>query len=145
MTATLRHRTAGRTLSRLAAGLVLCALLGCGGGEEPAPDRPPEQLAYHDLPMITVNLDEPELTRYIRATITVGVEEEQSGEAKEQLESHGPEIRDALHMFFRTKRLSELRGSANLDRTLLEVRGRINDILPEPYAERVLFKTVAVQ
>ncbi len=113
----------------------------------PVPDQPGE-LRYFDFEPITVNINEPRLARYIRATITVAFRAEDYGRGKSMVERKLPELRNLLTVYLASLTLEEIRGEKNLNRIRREIRNKLNEHLwPEqkPLIETIFLKEFAVQ
>ena len=103
----------------------------------------------YDLETVIANLDEPGVTRYLRATITI----ELSNEMDERkglpfMDSMALELRDWLTTYFAGLSLERIRGTRNLSRIKKEIRDHFNVILfPEtkPFVEGIFLKDFAVQ
>lgn len=103
----------------------------------------------YDLEPVVANLDEPGVTRYVRATITLELSPEIAQEAGEVfLEEKKPVLVDWLTTYLAGLSLERVRGTSNLSRIKKEIRDHFNEMLfPEskPFVHRILFKEFAVQ
>lgn len=109
---------------------------------------PKDDYAYYEFEGITVNLDEPRLARYIRATIILAIRVEKSQDAIQRLEKKKPELTNWLTIFLASRTLEEVRGARSLNRMRREIRDSFNEQLwpnRAPVIEHVLFKDFAVQ
>lgn len=104
---------------------------------------------YDKVEPVVANLDEPGVTRYIRATVMLeingGVDRVQM---EEFLNEKNPIVKDWLTTYFAGLSLEDVRGSRNLSRIKQEIQDHLNEMLfPEsrPMVKRVLFKEFAVQ
>lgn len=107
-----------------------------------------EQYVYHDFEPVTVNLDEPRLPRYIRATITVAVAAADNAGASKVIERRKPELKHWLTVYLAGLSLDEVRGSKKLNRIRREIEDAFNEQLwpdERPRINHVLFKEFAVQ
>jgi len=141
-----------------AAGYGTGTLIGGASAEttepEPAPveNAPPDtgdqvQLQYKDFEPITVNLDEPRLARYIRATITVAVLPDDFDKVGTLIDDKMPVLRDWLTVYLASCTLDDVRGAANLNRIRREVLDAFNQQLwpdQKPRIQDVLFKEFTV-
>ena len=98
---------------------------------------------------IIANLDEPGVTRYLRAGITLLVSSEVDQEnGKTFLNDKELLLRDSLHAYFADLSLEDVRGRRNIERIKRQVRELFNEVLfPEskPYIREVYFREFAVQ
>jgi len=123
-------------------------------GPEPAlaENAPPDtgdqtQFQYKDFEPITVNLDEPRLARYIRATITVAVLPDDLDKVSSLIDDKMPVLRDWLTVYLASCTLDDVRGAANLNRIRREVLDAFNQQLwpdQKPKIHDVLFKEFTV-
>lgn len=103
---------------------------------------------YYDLEPITVNLDEPRLARYVRATITLAFDAEQEKAVLSKVEKRLPELKNWLAVYLAGRTLDEVRGAQSLNRVRREICEAFNEqIWPQqpPRIHHVLFKEFAVQ
>ena len=102
----------------------------------------------YELEPIIVNLNEPRLARYIRATLTLVLHKEVEKVAREKLELKKSEIKSRLILYLSDLSLAEVRGGSNLNRIQREIHDSLNDWLwpnTRPLIYRVDFKEWAVQ
>jgi flagellar basal body-associated protein FliL len=119
------------------------------------PELSPQQVLqkdfeYIDFEAITVNLNEPRLERYVRATITLATREKDKPTVLEQLETKNKkkELRSWLHVYLGGLTLEDVRGPKNLNRIRREIEESFNQLLwpnRRPLIDHVLFKEFAVQ
>lgn len=103
---------------------------------------------YLDIEPITINLDEPRLARYVRATITLAFDAKQESEVTSQVEKRMPELKNWLAVYLAGRTLDEVRGAQSLNRVRREICEAFNEqIWPQqpPKIHHVLFKEFAVQ
>ncbi|MBL7134792.1 MAG: flagellar basal body-associated FliL family protein [Phycisphaerae bacterium] len=103
---------------------------------------------YYDLEPITINLDEPRLARYVRATITLAFDAKQESEVLRQVEKRLPELKNWLAVYLAGRTLDEVRGAQSLNRVRREICEAFNEqIWPQqpPRIHHVLLKEFAVQ
>jgi len=98
---------------------------------------------------IVVNLNEGRLTRYLRVSIILSVEDLQKTIASAALTEIDPTIKDWLYSFLSDKTLDDIRGQDNQQKLRVEIQAGINSQLksagyPE-YAKAVLFNEINVQ
>jgi len=116
--------------------------------EQAEPELDDAMLAYHDLEPIVVNLNEPRLTRYVRATLTLATRKEDEIAARAAIEKRMPELKNWLILYLADCSLDELRGARNLNRILREIQDSFNEKLwpdSRPLIVKVDFKEWAVQ
>ena len=104
--------------------------------------------AYFDLEPIIVNLNEPRLARYIRATLTLAVRSEDERVAKEAVEKKMPELKSWLILYLSDCSIEQVRGAANLNHVLRDIQDSFNEKLwpdSRPMIVRVSYKEWAVQ
>jgi flagellar basal body-associated protein FliL len=103
----------------------------------------------YELPPIVACLDEPSLTRYVRAAITLEMSPELDPVKGQQfLAEQEPILRDWLTTYFFGKTLLQVQGSKNIERIKVELFNSFNEILfPDSKAliKRILFKEFVIQ
>ncbi|MCK5565974.1 MAG: flagellar basal body-associated FliL family protein [Planctomycetes bacterium] len=103
----------------------------------------------YDLESVVANLDEPGVTRYLRATITLKLSDEMDPEQGMLfMDEKALELRDWLTTYIAGLSLERIRGSRNQIRIKKEIRDHYNEILfPEtkPFVVGIFFKDFAVQ
>ena len=115
---------------------------------DPKPAEETENYAYKDLEAITVNLDEPRLARYVHATVTLAIPEEDFATASAAIDAETRVLRDWLTVYLTSLTLDDVRGPANLNRIRREILDAFNqELWPEgkPLIRKVLFKEFAVK
>jgi len=103
---------------------------------------------YLDIEPITINLDEPRLARYVRATITLAFEAKNDSEVRAQVTKRIPELKNWLAVYLAGRTLDEVRGAQSLNRVRREICDAFNEqIWPQqpPRIHHVLLKEFAVQ
>jgi len=103
---------------------------------------------YYDVEPITINLDEPRLARYVRATITLAYEAQYEAEVRTQVDKRMPELKNWLAVYLAGRTLDEVRGAQSLNRVRREICEAFNEqIWPQrpPKIHHVLLKEFAVQ
>ncbi|MFA6132730.1 MAG: flagellar basal body-associated FliL family protein [Phycisphaerae bacterium] len=106
------------------------------------------ELGYYDLESVTVNLDEPRLGRYVRATIVLAMEAKDFKAASEVLNKRKPDLKSWLTVYLAGCTVEDVRGPRNLNRIRNEIRDSFNEQLwpdRKPLVAKVLFKEFAVQ
>jgi flagellar basal body-associated protein FliL len=118
--------------------------------EEPAAGETKSdvQYTYYEMEPTIVNLDEPRLARYIRASIVLAVRGENFKAVSELVDKKKPELKSWLTVYLAGCSLEDVRGPKNLNRICREVREAFNEQLwpgGKPQIEKVLLKEFAVQ
>ncbi|MEZ6068212.1 MAG: flagellar basal body-associated FliL family protein [Planctomycetaceae bacterium] len=115
------------------------------------PRKEQEQLGRGFLAIdpIVANLDESRLSRYIRVSIVLSVEDGQKEPALTALTEINPKIKDWVYGFLSGKTLDDVRGQDNQQKLRVEIQAGINSQLkaagyPE-FAKAVLFDEINVQ
>ncbi len=106
------------------------------------------QYTYYEMEPIIVNLDEPRLARYIRASVVLAVRGENYKAVTELAEKKKPEMKSWLTVYLAGCTLEDVRGPKNLNRICREVQEAFNQELwpnSKPLIEKVLLKEFAVQ
>jgi len=122
-----------------------------GPAEAISPDAEPDadQVWYLNLQPVVANLDEPGVTRYVRATLTLAVSselDEKSGTAL--LTEKAPLLTNWLTIYLAGLSLDETRGDLNLRRMQARILDSFNQILfpdTKGLIKEILFKEFAVQ
>ena len=104
---------------------------------------------YDKMDPIVANLDEPGVTRYVRASVTLEMSPEMDRIKGETfLEERKMILRDWLTTYFAGLSLEDVRGSRSLEKIKRQVQDQFNEILfsnGKPYVQRILFREFAVQ
>ncbi len=107
-----------------------------------------QEVYYHELSPVVACLDEPSLSRYVRATIILEMEAGFDPVAgAEFLKQKEPLLSNWLTKYLAGLTLIQVQGSRNLDRIQLEIYEEFNNILfpnKKPMVEKVLFKEFVV-
>lgn len=102
-----------------------------------------------DLEPVIANLNEPGVTRYVRATLTLEMSAEANQEKTVQfIEDKTPVIRNQLTIYLAGLTLEDVKGSKNLKRIQTQILDSLNELLfsdSKPLIKRVLFKEFAIQ
>lgn len=143
-----------------AGGFVLARSLGAGATAQTQPaqtETPPEpaatlsadgDFAYYHFEPITVNLAGDNMSRYIRATITLAIEVKHSKDATKRIETKKPELKNWMTVFLADCTLERVRGAKALNRLRREIKDSFNEQLwPDqtPLIHDVLFKEFFIQ
>jgi len=108
-----------------------------------------QKVWYYDLESVVANLDEPGVTRYVRATLTL----EMSSDVDEKkaavfLEEKKPILTNWLTIYLASLNLDSIRGDRNLKRIQSQILDGFNERLfpdAKPRIKHILFKEFAVQ
>lgn len=109
---------------------------------------PDSDFLYYTFPPITVNLNEPAMSRYIKMHIVLAIAPADFKEAEEVLKKKEPEVISRLTEFLADFTLTDLNGTENLNRLLRSIEDRLNDQLwPDQrrLIDHVLFKEFWIQ
>jgi flagellar basal body-associated protein FliL len=104
---------------------------------------------YYELDPVVANLDEPGVTRYVRATITLEVDAA-CGRRKaiSFFDQKKPVLTNWLTVYLASLCLEDVKGDRNLKRIQSEILSAFNETLfpdAEPQIKHVLFKEFAIQ
>jgi flagellar basal body-associated protein FliL len=141
-------------------GFVLARSMGAGASPQtqPAQAEPPigtestltagGDFAYYHFEPITVNLAGDNMSRYIRATITLAIEAKDAKEATKRIETKKPELKNWMTVFLADCTLERVRGAKALNRLRREIKDSFNEQLwpdQSPLVQDVLFKEFFIQ
>ncbi len=104
---------------------------------------------YYPLEPVVANLNEPAVTRYIRASITLEISsmlDKKNGE--KLLEEKKPVLINWLTIYLAGLTLEDIRGDKNLKRIQLQILDAFNEELfpdAKPLIKHILFKEFAIQ
>ncbi len=115
---------------------------------ETAPEGPAKAW-YYDLDPVVANLNEPSVTRYVRATFTLEVSAEMEKEKGTAfLNERKPVLINWLTVYLSSLRLDDIRGDKNLKSIQSQVCAAFNEKLfpdSKPQINQVLIKEFPVQ
>ena len=104
---------------------------------------------YFDLDPVVANLDEPGVTRYIRVTLTLEVDQEiDKKKGEEFLKEQKPILINWLAIYLAGLGLDDIRGNKNHMRIQSQILDAFNEKLfpgAKPQIKHILFKEFAVQ
>jgi flagellar basal body-associated protein FliL len=104
---------------------------------------------YYDLEPVVANLDEPGVTRYVRATITLEISSSlEQNKGVTLVEEKKPVLTNWLTIYLASLTLEDTRGDRNLKRIQLQILDAFNETLfpdAKPLIKHVLFKEFAIQ
>ncbi len=108
-----------------------------------------EKSWYHELEPVVAFLNEPDVTRLVRANLVLEVSGELPKKDGEQfLEDKKPLIVNWLTIYLSGLKISDIRGDRNLKRIQHQIKDAFNEkFFPnsKPMIKRVLFKEFAIQ
>ncbi|MGD2093593.1 MAG: flagellar basal body-associated FliL family protein [Phycisphaerales bacterium] len=145
--------SAGFTLSRLFAGSDVPEsseqdqLTQAEDAEDSADDS--QKGWYYNLEPVVANLDVPEVTRYVRATLILEISpdmDEKEGTAF--LDEKKPVLTNWLTVYLASLSINDIRGESNLKRVQSQILDAFNEKLfpdSKPKIKHILFKEFAVQ
>jgi len=119
-----------------------------GSGQKPQPDPADAELEHHDLESITINPNEPQVTRYLQVVFSLAINKEDYSDAKTTIETKSNEIKNWLITYLCDLSLDDVRGARNINRVRREVQDLLNNRLwPEgkPLIVNVSLKEWLVQ
>jgi flagellar basal body-associated protein FliL len=120
-------------------------------GEAKAEEASPEvkKIWYFDLDPIVANLNEPGVTRYVRAAITLEIDQEMEKEKGIAFFTEKkPLLINWLNIYFASLTIEDIRGDKNQRRIQSQILDKLNEkLFPEakPFIREVLFKEFAIQ
>lgn len=115
--------------------------------DTPATDT--EKTWYYDLEPVVANLDEPGVTRYVRATLTLEINASLDQQKTVPfLENKKPLLKNWLTIYLASLTVDDTRGDKNLKRIQSQILDAFNEKLfpdAKPQVRKILFKEFAVQ
>ena len=103
-----------------------------GPDERQREQQPPaneQKYRYYDLDPIIVNLNEPRLTRYIRAKLRLAISTDDYKAAEETIERRMSDVRNWLIIYLADCSIEDVRGAAKLNRILRDIQDTLNQRL----------------
>ncbi len=104
---------------------------------------------FFDLEPVVANLDEPGVTRYIRVTLTLEIDQEiDKKKGEEFLKEQKPVLTNWLSIYLAGLSLDDIRGNKNHMRIQSQILDSFNEKLfpgAKPQIKHILFKEFAVQ
>lgn len=98
--------------------------------EQPVFELPkPEETAFIPFDAVVVNLDEGNLTRYLRVAVALQVAKEKELEIKLKIDEKKAVLKNWLLNQISDKDLEEIRGAAGQNRLRREIRDQFNTVL----------------
>jgi len=107
------------------------------GAEEEEPTSRPskvpqgdeEEQTHHDLEPIVINLNEPQVTRYLRVIFSLAIADADYNTAAKTIEKKTHEMNNWLIVYLSDLSLEEVRGAKNINRVRREIQDSLNDRL----------------
>ena len=114
-----------------------------GGEQTQAEGKGGKQVYYHELPTMLVNLNTGGNGKgFLKLTVSLALENQK---AREQIKQVTPRIVDSFQVYLRQLRVSDLEGSAGMQRLREELLLRVNNTVENAKVKDVLFKEMLVQ
>ncbi len=114
-----------------------------------APTKDFQKVWYYDLQPVIANLNEPGVTRYVRASITLEINSEvDQNKGRAFLDEKKPLLTNWIAIYLASLSLEDIRGNRNLKRIQSQILDSFNEQLfpdSKPYIQHILFKEFAVQ
>ncbi|MHC4482361.1 MAG: flagellar basal body-associated FliL family protein [Planctomycetota bacterium] len=114
-----------------------------------SPTTNSQEVWYYELEPVVANLDEPGVTRYVRAALRLVINSQMNQKKTTAfLEEKKPLLTDWLNVYLASLSLEDIRGDRNLRRIQSQILDTFNEKLfpdTKPQIEKILFKEFAVQ
>jgi len=114
-----------------------------------ASSKSEQKIWYYDLEPVIANLDEPNVTRYVRAVLTLEMSPEMDAKkGKDFLDEKKPILTNWLAIYLASLSLEDIRGERNLKSIQAQVLDAFNERLfpdSKPQVKHVLFREFAIQ
>ena len=121
---------------------VLGSLTG-GGEQTQAEGKASKEVYYHELPTMLVNLNTSGGGKgFLKLTVSLALDNQKG---REQIKQVTPRIVDSFQVYLRQLRVSDLEGSAGMQRLREELLLRVNNTVENVKVKDVLFKEMLVQ
>jgi len=108
-----------------------------------------QKIWYYDLEPVIANLDEPNVTRYVRAVLTLEMSPEMDAKkGKDFLDEKKPILTNWLAIYLASLGLEDIRGERNLKSIQAQILDAFNERLfpdSKPQVKHVLFREFAIQ
>jgi flagellar basal body-associated protein FliL len=108
-----------------------------------------QKIWYYDLEPVIANLDEPNVTRYVRAVLTLEMSPEMDEKkGKDFLDEKKPILTNWLAIYLASLSLENIRGERNLKSIQAQILDVFNEKLfpdSKPQIKHVLFREFAIQ
>lgn len=137
-------------LPLLLVGAVLVAIFSSGlldalmgSSDQQTAQKGGKQTYYHELPTMLVNLNNTGGdSGFLKLTVSLALDKRSS---KQKIKSVTPRIVDSFQVYLRELRVSDLEGSAGMQRLREELLLRVNNTVDNAKVKDVLFKEMLVQ
>ncbi len=132
-------------IAAVAGVLFATGVLGSSGGGEQsqAESTGGKEVYYHELPTMLVNLNSGGGEKgFLKLTVSLALANEKG---REQIKQVTPRIVDSFQVYLRQLRVSDLEGSAGMQRLREELLLRVNNTVEDAKVKDVLFKEMLVQ
>lgn len=96
------------------------------------PDKSPRDvtdLTHHELEPIIINLNEPQVTRYLRVVFSLGIPTEDFSEAKATIDKNTHDMKNWLIVYLSDLTLDDVRGAKNINRVRRQIQDSLNNRL----------------
>ncbi len=125
---------AGVFVLAVGTGITAAKLVGGSGGSNADPladisNSSTEKYQYYNFDLVTVNLNDPRLTRFIQVKLMLGIHPDYYDAAKERIEEKKPELTSWLITYLADCDLDDVRGKKNHNKILREVQDEFNHML----------------
>ncbi|MHC4726000.1 MAG: flagellar basal body-associated FliL family protein [Planctomycetota bacterium] len=144
--------SAGFTLGRMLAGSSTPQTAAFENGQSPGSTEGSEddlQSWYYHLEPVIANLNVSDVTRYVKASLTLEVSSEvDEKEGAAFLDEKQPVLTNWLTVYLASLGLDDIRGDGNLKHIQAQIQDAFNEKLfpdSKPQIKRILFKEFAVQ
>lgn len=97
----------------------------------------PENLEYHEFGDATANIDEPNMTRYVKVMLSISMIKEDKDEIVKLLESKKVLLQDWLIGHLASQNMESLRGQQGQNRLRREIKDQFNSMLFLDGVERI--------
>lgn len=104
---------------------------------------------YYDLDAVVANLNEPNVSRYVRVTLTLEIGNGMADkDGMPYLDQRKPLLKNWLTLFMSNQTIEDIRGEQNLRQVQTQIADMFNQgLFPDakPCIKRVLFKELSIQ
>ncbi len=125
---------AGIFVLAVGTGITAAKLIGGSGGSNTDPladisNSPTAKYEYYDFGTLTVNLNDPRLTRFLQVSLKLGIHPDYYKAAEKRIEEKKPELKSWLITYLADCEIDDVRGKKNHNRILREIQDEFNRIL----------------
>lgn len=96
-----------------------------------------ENLDYIEFGAVTANLDEPNLTRYLKVNLSLAVHKQEKHRISQLIDNRKMPLRDWLTSYFASQTMESIRGRSGHNRLRREIRDYLNNALFSGNAEPI--------